>query len=90
MTLRKVDLGRVQATRAALQVMEIAGDDVWVYIDRHRRKLSEIDASSLEPGSQMLSTYRLKNGVQIGIMTEFGSGTIVFLPGSESSLSVTM
>jgi len=82
--MTKPELGRVMATRGVLQVMEHSEEDIWHYVDRHeaalRRKLSEIDVALLDPASQFLSTYKLSNGVPIGIVTESnGSGTTIFL-----------
>lgn len=70
--------GRVVATPAALEALEQAGQNVWVFLTRHLAgDWGMIDAHdkaandvALKDGSRLLSAYRLKTNVTIWLVTE--------------------
>lgn len=74
----RFSLGRVLATPAALAALEAAGEDFSTYLSRHQhgdwgeldnhdRKANE---DALKFGNRLLSSYRLKDGTKIWIITE--------------------
>lgn len=70
--------GQVVATPAALEALEQAGQNVWVFLTRHLAgDWGMIDAYdkaandvALKDGSRLLSAYRLKTNVTIWLVTE--------------------
>ncbi len=82
-------LGRVVATPGALHALEEAGESPgtfikrhvtgdWGELDEHDRKENEF---SVEHGFRLLSSYSLKNGTKIWIITEADrSSTTLLLP----------
>lgn len=70
--------GQVVATPAALEALEQAGQNVWVFLTRHLAgDWGMIDAhdnaandEALKDGSRLLSAYRLKTNVTIWLVTE--------------------
>ena len=84
-----LELGFVVATPGALQVLETAGQSADEFLARHEAgdwgELGEADwgenGLSLREGFRILSTYILRTGVKIWIITEADrSATTVLLP----------
>jgi hypothetical protein len=86
---KKLELGRVVATPGALAAMEESGDVAWTFLARHLAgdwgNLSEEDRKenefSQEHGFRLLSSYKLRNGIVIWVITEADrSSTCLLLP----------
>ena len=70
--------GQVLATPGALEVLEQAGQSVWVYLSRHLvgdwgvvdDDDKEANNEALKDGSRLLSAYILPTGLKIWVITE--------------------
>jgi hypothetical protein len=85
----KFELGQLVATPGALSALEEAGQDAIKFVSRHASgdwgDLSEEDRNenefSLLHGFRLLSSYRLRNGVKVWVITEADrSSTTLLLP----------
>jgi hypothetical protein len=83
------ELGQLVATPGALSALEEAGQDAIEFVSRHASgdwgDLSEEDRKenefSLLHGFRLLSSYRLRGGVKLWIITEADrSSTTILLP----------
>ena len=71
-------LGRVVATPGALEALEKNGQSASEFLQRHARcDWGDVDAEdaeannlALSDGSRLLSSYRLKNGSKLWVITE--------------------
>ena len=86
----KFNLGQLVATPGALSALEEAGQDAIEFVSRHASgdwgDLSDDDRKenefSLFHGFRLLSSYRLRSGTKIWIITEADrSSTTLLLPG---------
>jgi hypothetical protein len=84
-----VDLGRYICTPGAKEAMEAAGQQAYIFLDRHSfgdwgevcRDDWEQNDLSLRDGFRLLSTYRTARGVRLWIITEADrSATTILLP----------
>ena len=82
-------LGRLFATPGAIQAAKNANDNLIGYLNRHAAgdwgDLSREDllanAQALKEGTRLLSSYRLKDGQKVWVITEADrSATTVLLP----------
>ena len=85
----KFNLGQLVATPGALSALEEAGQDAIEFVSRHASgdwgDLSEEDRNenefSLAHGFRLLSSYKLRNGTKLWIITEADrSSTTLLLP----------
>jgi hypothetical protein len=85
----KFELGQLAATPGALAALEESGEEPGTFIARHAAgdwgDLSEEDRNenefSLLHGFRLLSSYRLRGGVKLWIITEADrSSTTILLP----------
>jgi len=85
----KFNLGQLVATPGALSALEEAGQDAIEFVSRHASgdwgKVSDADRKenefSLEHGFRLLSSYKLRNGTKLWIITEADrSSTTLLLP----------
>jgi hypothetical protein len=85
----KFNLGQLVATPGALSALEESGQDAIEFVSRHASgdwgDLSEEDQNenefSLLHGFRLLSSYRLRNGVKVWVITEADrSSTTLLLP----------
>jgi hypothetical protein len=84
-----LELGQIVATPGALDEMEESGDNAGTFLARHSAgdwgDLTEEDRKenefSLEHGFRLLSSYRLRNGSKLWVITEADrSSTCLLLP----------
>jgi hypothetical protein len=88
------DLGRVVATRAALQAIDDSGQNISEFLDRHVHgdwgavfiEDDEKNRVALLTGQAIRSVYRTDNGVKVWIVTEAADrtgrrSTSILLPG---------
>ncbi len=89
MSAGRFQLGQLVATPGALSALEEAGQDAIEFVSRHASgdwgDLSEEDRNenefSLLHGFRLLSSYRLRNGTKLWIITEADrSSTTLLLP----------
>ena len=89
MSAPKFELGQLAATPGALAALEESGEEPGTFIARHAAgdwgDLSEEDRNenefSLLHGFRLLSSYRLRGGVKLWIITEADrSSTTILLP----------
>jgi len=82
-------LGQVVATRGALAAFERFGENPARYLVRHARRdwgtVCEMDwrlnDEALEHGERVLSSYELRDGTEVWIITEWDrSATTILLP----------
>jgi hypothetical protein len=74
----KFELGQVVATPGFLDAVRKAGQTVREFVDRHLRleqgelcsEDHEANRMSLADGSRILSSFRLKTGVKVWVLTE--------------------
>jgi len=84
---RRLSLGRVLSTPAALDAMEQAGVSPTLYLRRHATgdwgELSEEDRQenelSVEQGFRVMSVYRLPSDVKMYVITEADRSATTFL-----------
>ena len=85
----KFQLGNIVATPGAIVALREAQDSVWLYLNRHASgdwgDICKQDAKeneiSLLSGFRIFSTYQIKDGNRIWIITEADrSSTCVLLP----------
>jgi hypothetical protein len=83
------ELGRYVATPGAVQAMEEAGDEPWVFLHRHQTgDWGEVgrddwleNECALTEGSRLFSVYRTTRGVKLWVITEWDrSATTILLP----------
>jgi hypothetical protein len=89
MAAAKFDLGQLVATPGALAALEESGEEPSTFIARHTSgdwgDLSDDDRQenefSLAHGFRLLSSYRLRSGVKLWVITEADrSATTLLLP----------
>lgn len=76
--LPKFELGRLQATTAALEAIQQSGEEIESYLNRHIHgdwgSVSEADRlandQAVVEGGRIVSVHRTGNGIKIWIITE--------------------